>query len=138
MSAAPPAAGNEQIKEVQRWLNSAYGLSVDTDGIYGNETRTALTKAMQTELNTQFGADLAVDGIYGPLTDAAVCNVSSGAQGNYTKTLQGFLICNGYDTDGFDGIFGDATNAAVREYQSRQGLAVDGSAGKQTLGTLCG
>ena len=129
--------GDSGVREVQTWLNSRYGLDIYIDGIYGPQTRGALTKALQTELNSQFGKNLVVDGIFGPCTKRAIRNISQGARGNYTKTLQGFLICEGYDTGGFDGIFGSATNSAVKEYQSKNGLYVDGIAGPATFGELC-
>lgn len=129
--------GDSNVKAVQTWLNSHYGFDIYIDGIYGNQTRQALTKALQTELNVQFGAKLVVDGIIGPRTKAAIRNVSQGAHGNYTKTLQGLLICNGYNTGGFDGIFGQATTAAVRAYQSKKGLYCDGIAGPATFSSLC-
>jgi hypothetical protein len=132
------ANGDTGVREVQTWLNSYYGYDIYIDGIYGSQTRTALTMALQTELNVQFGAGLAVDGICGSCTKSAIRIVSNGACGNYTKTLQGFLICNGYDTDGFDGIFGNGTENAVKQYQQDHGLFVDGIAGKATFGELCG
>lgn len=137
-SVTPAAIGDAEVNEVQRWLNSRYGFDIYIDGIYGSQTRAALTKAMQTELNTQFGAGLVVDGICGVMTKAAIRNISNGARGNYTKTLQGFLICNGYDTNGFDGIFGSGTESAVRKYQSSHGLVSDGIAGPATFSSLCG
>ena len=123
---------------MQTWLNSRYGFDIYIDGIYGSQTRAALTKALQTELNIQFDAGLVVDGICGPLTRAAIRNISNGARGNYTKTLQGFLICNGYGTNGFDGIFGNGTENAVVQYQSDNGLVADGIAGPATFSSLCG
>lgn len=134
----PAAIGDAEVNEVQRWLNSYYGFDIYIDGIYGSQTRAALTMAMQTELNEQFGADLDVDGICGPATRAAIQNISNGARGNYTKTLQGFLICNGYDTNGFDGIFGSGTENAVVQYQNDNGLVADGIAGPATFSSLCG
>ena len=132
------AIGDAEVNEVQTWLNSRYGFDIYIDGIYGSQTRAALTKALQTELNIQFDAGLVVDGICGPLTRAAIRNISNGARGNYTKTLQGFLICNGYGTNGFDGIFGNGTENAVVQYQSDNGLVADGIAGPATFSSLCG
>ena len=134
----PASIGDAEVNEVQRWLNSYYGFDIYIDGIYGSQTRAALTMAMQTELNEQFGAGLDVDGICGPATRAAIQNISNGARGNYTKTLQGFLICNGYDTNGFDGIFGSGTENAVVQYQNDNGLVADGIAGPATFSSLCG
>ena len=93
---------------------------------------------MQSELNKQFGKGLAVDGIWGPKTRAACVNVRKGARGNITKVLQGVLICNNYDTNGFDGIFGSGTESAVRQYQAKRGISADGIAGKNTFAKLFG
>ena len=124
------------VKTVQSWLNSAYKAGLYLDGIYGGRTELALIKALQTELNRAYHAGLAVDGIYGEKTYAAVRNLQQGSRGDYVKVLQGFLICKGYDTGGFDGIFGARTTASVRAFQSRNGLVVDGIAGKKTFWTL--
>lgn len=120
------------IAEVQAWLGCTQ------DGIYGPVTKKHLVKTLQHELNAQFGAGLAEDGIWGPKTKAACVNVRRGAQGDITRVLQGALICNGYDTNGFDGIFGGGTESAVRNYQSDQGLSADGIAGKNTFASLLG
>ena len=42
----------------------------------------------------------------------------------------------GYDTGGLDGVFGNKTYNAVRSYQSRNGLAVDGIIGNNTWRVL--
>lgn len=131
------SSGNSDIKAVQKWLNSYYNGSLDVDGIYGNCTKTRLVKALQTELNKQCNANLIVDGIFGYKTRAAVINMYQGMFGNMTKVLQGFLICNGYSTNGFDGIFGVGTTNAVQKYQANSGLYVDGIAGKDTFERLC-
>lgn len=133
----PTSNGSSDIEVVQDWLNDNYDTGLDIDGIYGSLTKSALVKALQTELNKQCGAGLDVDGIFGWRTRAAIVNLYSGVQGNLTKTLQGLLICNGYDTNGFDGIFGAGTAHAVQQYQSDQGLYVDGIAGKDTFERLC-
>ena len=80
---------------------------------------------------------MAVDGIYGPKTAAAVINLRRGSQGDLVQILQGFLMCNDCDTGGFDGIFGYMTEATVMTYQAKEGLTVDGIAGKATFGALC-
>ena len=128
---------NNEIKAVQCWLNFNYKTNLRIDGIYGTLTQKALVKALQTELNVQCGAKLVIDGIFGSKTKMAVCNLYKGLQGNLTKTLQGFLICNGYSTNGFDGIFGNGTEKAVKEYQNKNKLIADGIAGKETFSILC-
>lgn len=130
-------SANSNIKDVQSWLNDNYDSDLIVDGIFGNLTKKALVKALQIELNKQYNANLVVDGIFGSKTKSATINVYNGAIGNITKTLQGLLICNGYSTNGFDGIFGNGTSSAVKSYQSRHGLIVDGIAGEETFYSLC-
>ncbi len=130
------ATGDGNVYAIQKWLNEKYALDIYIDGIYGNQTRTALTMALQTELNREYGANLAVDGIFGPQTKAAVRNLSNGSTGALVYVLQAFLICNGLQTGGFDGIFGYMTEVAVLTYQAAEGLIVDGIAGRETFGAL--
>lgn len=74
-----------------------------------------------------------------------VCNVKvsilkKGSRGNNVKALQALLIGYGYDCgrSGVDGDFGTATDSAVRKYQSRNNLDVDGSVGPKTWAKLLG
>ena len=87
------------IKAVQAWVGTT------VDGIYGPDTKKHLVMKLQEELNRQFGMNLIVDGIYGVGTHNAIVVLSYGCRGNLTKVLQGLLICKGYDTNGFDGIY---------------------------------
>ena len=91
---------------------------------------------MQTILNDTYGAGLDVDGIFGRNTRAAIRNLSNGDTGEYVKVLQGFLIGRDQDTGGFDGIFGNETESAVRTFQLAKNLTVDGIAGKNTFEAL--
>lgn len=130
-------SANSNVKAVQSWLNANYKSGLIVDGIYGNLTKNALVKALQTELNKQYNANLVIDGIFGSKTKSAIRTIYNGTRGNITKILQGLLICNGYSTNGFDGIFGIVTTSAVISYQSKYGLTVDGIAGKETFYSLC-
>lgn len=62
----------------------------------------------------------------------------NGSSGSDVKKMQQTLVDAGYDvgSSGVDGIYGSATEAAVRKYQQDNGLVVDGIAGDQTLGKL--
>ena len=118
------------VATIQSTLNNKYGLNVAVDNIYGNETKKALVKALQTELNKQYNKNLNVDGIFGEKTKEACITVKKGAKGNITWTLQAMLVCKGSDIS-VDGDFGGNTENAVRDYQSKNGLAVDGIARKK-------
>ncbi len=64
--------------------------------------------------------------------------VSQGSSGSDVSAMQTYLIALGYhcgDT-GVDGIFGSATRAAVRAFQSDHGLKVDGICGPKTWRAL--
>lgn len=60
-----------------------------------------------------------------------------GSQGGDVKTLQESLNKNGYNLT-TDGIFGKNTLSAVKDYQSKNGLTVDGMVGTQTQSKLNG
>ena len=59
----------------------------------------------------------------------------NGSQGDDVKYLQETLKGLGYAI-GVDGIFGQETDKAVREYQKKNGLSVDGIVGPQTWAKL--
>lgn len=64
-------------------------------------------------------------------------NLSYGSRGDDVAALQKQLNAAGYNL-AVDGVFGSATAAAVRDYQSRNALTVDGVAGQQTMNSLSG
>ena len=130
-----PSEETGKIAQIQNALNEKYGLVIDADNIYGNETKKALVKGLQTELNKQFEGNLVVDGIFGTNTYNACINVRRGAKGNITWLIQSMLICHSFNINA-DGIFGTATERAVRDFQSRNGLSVDGIVGKNTFNKL--
>ena len=63
-----------------------------------------------------------------------------GMKGADVKTLQAALITYGFScgTAGADGYFGNATAAALRKFQTKYGLGVDGIAGNATWSKLLG
>lgn len=67
---------------------------------------------------------------------AATGSLKNGSTGESVKSLQRRLKQLGYYTGSVDGDFGDATEAAVRAFQDRNGLYVDGKAGEKTLAKL--
>ena len=62
--------------------------------------------------------------------------LSNGSKGSDVEKLQQALNSTGNYTLEVDGKYGPATEAAVRDYQTQNGLKVDGVAGEQTLGKL--
>lgn len=72
----------------------------------------------------------------GAATGSSGTLLKKGSRGAAVKTLQQNLILLGYLSSGADGIFGSRTEAAVRQYQRRNRLGVDGIAGKQTLSAV--
>lgn len=64
--------------------------------------------------------------------------IQQGSDGEWVEYLQQLLINEGIDTGPVDGIFGPLTDAAVREYQEREGLEVDGIVGPITWGQIVG
>ena len=67
-------------------------------------------------------------------TEAAV--LKQGSTGSSVRTLQTKLKSWGYYTGSVDGIYGSQTVKAVKYFQSKNGLAVDGIVGAKTAAAL--
>ncbi|MBQ0133541.1 MAG: spore cortex-lytic enzyme [Clostridiales bacterium] len=59
-----------------------------------------------------------------------------GSSGDTVREIQRRLSDWGYYSGRVDGIYGSKTEAAVRYFQQKNGLSVDGKVGKQTLAAL--
>ncbi|OIJ18513.1 hypothetical protein BKP45_13180 [Anaerobacillus alkalidiazotrophicus] len=121
------------------------------DGDFGSETEAAV-RSFQQKLG------LTVDGIAGPKTLGKLAELLSnstdkgavsspnigglilrnGDKGEEVRKLQNDLLKAGEELPRFgaDGDFGAETEAAVRSFQQKHGLTVDGIAGPKTLGKL--
>ena len=64
---------------------------------------------------------------------AYVAVIQQGNTGNTVKTIQQKLKNWGYYTGSVDGIFGSKTKEAVKYFQRKNGLKVDGIVGPNTL-----
>jgi peptidoglycan hydrolase-like protein with peptidoglycan-binding domain len=100
-------------------------LAIEADGAFGLNTEKAL-KDWQTKNS------LTSDGVAGPDTFMAMglyelVLLKQGTRGETVKKLQEKL---GIDADAQ---FGSSTEKAVREYQQKNGLVIDGMAGPATL-----
>ena len=96
-------------------------------------------KAIQSALNSVYGAGLATDGIWGTNTSNACAAhvLSEGANNLYVGVLQiGLYAHNITLNSGIDNDFGPSTKQGVIKFQSSQGLAADGMAGRDTFARL--
>jgi peptidoglycan hydrolase-like protein with peptidoglycan-binding domain len=125
------------VRRVQRLLVMIKLLDYSgIDGNFGQKTQDAV-KAFQEASN------LTQDGVVGPLTwqalpaDPNTQQVQRGSTGPVVSALQkGLKAFDGPNTPTdpgpIDGDFGQRTESAVRAYQTRQNIAVDGVVGDQT------
>ncbi len=64
---------------------------------------------------------------------AGAATYKKGSSGSVVKQIQTTLKNQGFYNGAVDGVYGSATEAAVKRYQQRFGLKADGMAGPQTL-----
>lgn len=122
---------------IQKRLFELGYMTSTPDGTYGEDTSIAV-KAFQSK------NDQVVDGYIGPSTrhaimsaDAKPNGISLGAQGEQVINIQSLLAKWGYITNtGISGYYGESTVAAIKEFQSRNGLAADGQVGAATIAKL--
>nr|WP_293107117.1 peptidoglycan-binding protein [Okeania sp. SIO2F4] len=126
----------EDVKHLQRQLNVFRFGPLVVDGIFGVATEEAVKKFQK-----YYG--LTVDGIVGPQTLAVIdtskivrTTLFLGSTGEDVEYLQRRLNFLGYGPLVFDGIFGVATEEAVKKFQKSSGLTVDGIVGPQTWARL--
>lgn len=62
--------------------------------------------------------------------------LKKGDKNDYVKTLQSWLYKAGFNPGGIDGVYGENTEKAVKEFQKKIGITADGIAGKQTYQAL--
>jgi peptidoglycan hydrolase-like protein with peptidoglycan-binding domain len=129
-------AKGEAVKELQALLNRR-GFQLEVDGDFGGKTDAAV-RDFQTRQQIE------VDGVVGRVTWGRLASAPPGSNrpvlrrgsgGDSVKELQTRLNKLGYGL-GVDGDFGPMTEKAVRDFQSRQGIAVDGVVGAVTWGRL--
>ena len=118
-----------------QFILNQYGYNLSVDGIFGSRTLNAVR-------DFQRNNSLSVDGLVGTNTWRTLLNLSpypllrEGDRGAYVTFLQQLLESNLYPVGGIDGIFGSRTLSAVRNFQSANGLTVDGLVGNNTWNAL--
>ncbi|NJL02205.1 MAG: hypothetical protein HC910_17170 [Spirulinaceae cyanobacterium SM2_1_0] len=141
----PPQRG-DAVRLIQEALQQA-GFPVEADGVFGAGTAEAVRLFQQKR-------GLTADGIVGSTTRAALAAMRSSPatpktsqspralrltnppqRGNDVRLLQAALRTAG-ERLGTDGVFGAATDRAVKEFQQRQGLLPDGVVGASTRAAL--
>lgn len=130
------------VRALQQALVNGGWADLVCDGIFGPKTQAAVRYYQQcnglqatgragsvtlTNLLGSADVDLDVPGSNSP---------SQGSTGPTVYNIQVRLHALGYDVGPLDGKFGRRTNAAVRSFQSLNGLRVDGKVGPQTSAVL--
>ena len=131
-----------EILDIQHRLQElGFLLSVSEPGVYGEQTQSAV-RAFQAQRS------LRVDGIVGPdtwgqlveagfrLGDRTLYVHAPLLRGDDVRALQRKLDALGFDPGKQDGMYGPATDAALREFQRNVGEDVDGVVGLHTIATL--
>ncbi len=115
-----------------QYLLNYYGYNLDLDGVFGNQTRNAV-------LDFQRDNNLTADGIVGVNTYRALLNIGyqnqilkRGSKLSSVKYAQLKLLSKLYPVGEIDGVYGVITQEAVRQFQSENGLQVDGIIGPNT------
>ena len=134
------------VRDLQNDLTTLGYYWADVTGSFGSKTEEAVIRFQQAK-------GLTADGVAGSKTLAAIASavagkggssgsVSSGStlklnsQGDAVSRLQEDLKALGYYYADITGNFGSKTEAAVKEFQEKHGLAADGVAGRKTLDAI--
>lgn len=126
---------NNFVYLLQFILNNSFGYNLSVDGIFGNNTLSAVR-------DFQSNNGLTVDGLVGNNTWTFLLNLPpypllrEGSRGSYVRFLQNLLQSKFIPTGNIDGIFGSQTLNAVRAFQQENNLTVDGIVGDNTWNAL--
>ena len=114
----------QRLSQAQR---TRLWISANNSGVWSFVEPISLTPTW-VHFDKRFGAPACSSGGFPQL--------KRGSLSNYVLIAQDDLNTLGYRTGGLDGIFGSATQDAVRRYQASRGLASDGIIGCNTWRSL--
>lgn len=119
-------AKGERVRTIELLLNQR-GYSVPVDGVYGQDTATAVGRFQKAN-------NVKVDGTVGGATwPKLVVTVKRGSKSNAVLAVERWLrLVYRYRAVTVDRIFGPKTEAAVRNVQFNHRLRVDGIVGAST------
>lgn len=126
---------SEDIYKIQNKLQKLGYLATTPDGKYGDDTVAAVKRFQERN-------SIIADGYLGQETrsmlfsdDAQANGLAIGMGGTDVENMQKLLISLNY-LKSADGYFGEATQNAVRNFQQRNNLTVDGKVGAETLNAM--
>lgn len=128
-----------EVKQYQEILKRLGYLTTEPDGTYGNDMVAAVKRFQERN-------GLIPDGYLGPKTkklllsgDAQANALMIGMSGDDVENVQRLLKKWGYlNESSCTGYYGSVTEYAVKEFQRRNGLSVDGKVGRQSMKVLTG
>lgn len=133
------------VSDFQSYLNRQYPNTIKTncgallavDDDFGEKTRDAALCVWKYEMNKKkagYTFDLKNRNFLTKCKEYAnkYAVVKNGSKGRFVYIAQGLLRAKGFYYGDLDGDAGSITDAAIRAFQSKNGLAVDGSCGADT------
>lgn len=128
-------ASSSLLVEIQKGLTSAGFYTGEIDGIYGQESRAAILKYQASRNLPQTGQpDHELLGSFRKRKLSQIVTANNDIQ--LVKLIQTGLIEYGNLDLTIDGIYGDKTKDAIRAFQSRYKLSVDGKPTRAVLDKL--
>jgi peptidoglycan hydrolase-like protein with peptidoglycan-binding domain/GH24 family phage-related lysozyme (muramidase) len=140
LSLTNPYLSGEDVRQVQQAL-VRWGANISADGYFGPTTRLAVEQFQRSQ-------NLVADGIVGPQTWAFLQRQSTPPSpgrllrltnpyttGEDVQAVQQAIARAGFPLMA-DGVFGPATERALRQFQASRGLVADGIVGPQTWAAL--
>lgn len=144
MLAPALARADDLVARIQEALNRLGYDAGSADGVAGSRTERAI-EAFQAEFG-HARTGKASQGLLDQLNRAIAQGAASpekllkraGLLRSYTRAVQEALLAQGFDPGPVDGAIGPQTRSAIRDYQSRSGMPVDGEVSRELLARLVG